>query len=265
MPTSKMSSESSSSEPDDREISSSDEPLTEAPNDHLERAIKIRDDPSENTDSPALLLSSDASELRLDTYEHLTGDPESEADADADAEDSDGWESELEPHEYTVTELINTINCNKIALPDEAQVQDFEDTGDDNKDTSAAGYQFVKTRVDIGKIMKAFKEAQWPLDLATGERIDPAVKLVKRAKSVNIHQKRENLGKVRRKDWGLGEKREKGIERVEEGEGNSEEEDLKAADNKEERRHEEQVDKWEYAEVLKQEREGAYSPSVYSQ
>lgn len=263
MPTSKMSSESSSSEPDDREISSSDELLTETSNDRLERAIKIRDDPSEDTNSPALLLSSDASVLRLDTYEHPTGDPESEADADA--EDSDGWESELEPHEYTVTELINTINCNKIALPDEAQVQDFEVPGDDNKDTSAAGYQFVKTRVDIGKIMKAFKETQWPLDLATGEKIDPAVKLVKRAKSGNIHQKREKLGEERRKDWGLDEKKGKGIERVKEEEGSTEEEDVKVAENSEERRHEEQVDRWEYAEVLKQEREGAYSPSVYSQ
>lgn len=264
MPTSKMSGESSPPEPDDREISSSDESLTETPpNDRLERAIKIRDDPSEDTDSPALLLSSDASELRLDTYEHHTGDPESEADADA--EDSDGWESELEPHEYTATELINTINCNKIALPDEVEVRGLEVLGDDNKDTSAAGYQFVKTRVDIGKIMKAFKEAQWPLDLATGERIDPAVKLVKRAKSGNIHQ-REKLGDERRKDWGwLDEKKGKGIERVKAGERSTEEEDVGAAENNEERRHEEQADRWEYAEVLKQERECAYSPSVYSQ
>lgn len=260
MPTSKMSSDSSSSEPDDREMSSSDESLTETPND---RVIKIRDDPSEDTDPPPLLLSSDASESRLDTYERPnTGD------ADADAEDSDGWESELEPHEYKSTELINTINCNKIALPDEVEVQDFEVPGDDNEDTSPAGYQFVKTRVDIDKVMNAFRETQWPLDLATGVRIDPALKLAKKTKKAKIHQKREEvekLGEEQRKDWGSEKQRGKGIEMIKEVEGTRKEEDMKAAENDEGWKDEEKVMSWKYANVLKQEREGAYSPSVYSQ
>lgn len=263
MPISRLSSERNSSEPDDEEISTSDESATETPNDHSKRAIKIRDDPSEHADSPALLLSSDASEVRLDTYERPTGEAESEADADA--EDSDGWGSELEPDEYTITELINTINCNKIALPDEAEVRDFEVPGDDKEDTSAAGYEFVKTRVDVDKIMNSFRETQWPLDLATGNRIDPALKLAKKA---NISQKREeveNLGEHQRKDWVTDEMKGKGIERVNDGEGNRKEVDVKAPETDEEWKDEEQVKKPEYAEVLKQGREGASSPSVYSQ
>lgn len=263
MPISKLSSESSSSEPDDEEICTSDESPTETPNDHSKRAIKIRDDPSEHADSTALLLSSDASEVRLDTYERPTGEAESEADADA--EDSDGWESELEPDEYTITELINTINCNKIALPDEAEVRDFEVPGDDNEDTSAAGYQFVKTRVDVDKIMNAFRETQWPLDLATGNRIDTALKLAKKA---NISQKREKverLGEQQREDWVSDEEKGKGIERVNDGEGKRKEVDVKAPETDEEWMDEEQLKKREYAELLKQGREVASSPSVYSQ
>lgn len=238
MLTSKWSSESSSSEHDNGEISSSVESPTETPNERSERTIKIRDDPSEDTDPSPLLLSSDASELIVDTYEGPAGDGESEADADA--EDSDDWESELEPHEYTITELVNKINCNKIDLPDEAVAQKIEVPSDDNKDTSAAGYQFLKTRVEMDKIMNAFRESRWPLDLATGKRIDPALKLAKKAEKANIHQKREKadmIGEERKKDWGSDEEKGKGNERGKEGEGES------GAESNEEWKDEEQVKK----------------------
>ena len=261
-----MSSDSSFPEPDDREVSSSDESPTEISNNLLEWTIKIRDDPNEDTDSTPLFLSSGASEVRLDTCERPAG--EAELEAGADAEDSEIWESGLAPDEYTITELINTINCNKIALPDEAEVRNSEIPGDDNEDTSAAGYQYVKTRVDIDKLMNIFKETQWPLDLASGERVDPALKLAKAAKKAKIHQNREKIekfGEERMKNWVSDEEKGKGVERAKEGEGKRKVIDVKAAGTNEEWENGERVKKWETAERLKQGRDGAYSPSVYSQ
>lgn len=70
--------------------------------------------------------------------------------------------------------------------------------------------------------MNAFRESQWPLDPATGEKIDRALKLAKKAEKANIHQKREEaemIGEERKKDWGSDEEKGKGNERGRQGEG----------------------------------------------
>lgn len=248
MLTSKWSSDSSSPEPDDREISSFDESPIEITNDRTERGSKTRDDSSEDSHSTSPMLSSDGSELLYDDCS--TEDPRYESDANANAnanadpEDWDDWGIALEPQDDTITKLMNTIDSNKVALPEKAEVQDFKVAGDNKEVTLTEGYQFVN-QVDIDKVTKAFIESQWPLDLATEERIDLALNSAKNKKKSNIYEKREETGSIGEepsKDWGSDREKGKRIERVK-GEGKTKEVHVKAAE-KFEWTDEEQM-KWE--------------------
>ena len=172
-------------EPDQQELDdTSDYEDGESPcdsfDDESETAIKIRDCLRVETDSPPLLLSN-TGETGVDINEDVTTPDELAKGLKgegSEAEGSDEWESDQESDTYTVAELINTINYNNIALPDEPEVENSDIPGENNKDTSARGYEFVRTRLGLetNKIMDAFKETQWPLDLATGLRIDPKLK-----------------------------------------------------------------------------------------
>lgn len=179
MLTSKWSSDSSFPEPDDREFSSFDESLIEISNDRKERGCKTRDDSSEDSDSSedvdstTPLLSSYAGNLRYDDCS--TGDVGYEADAE-DPDDWDDWGIALEPQDDTITKLMNTIDSNKVALPEKAEVQDFKVAVDNKEVTLTEGYQFVN-RVDTDKVTK-----DWGSDKEKGKGIER----VKKSKEVRV-------------------------------------------------------------------------------